>query len=315
MLSPRLFGCSVIALVLTGCPFTDSYYVDQGAAQPNSTDAIGGTGATFPGNGGTGGTGGSDGVGGDSPQGDAGTGAVDGTGGSTSEAGTGSGSGADTAVGGDTAQGGTGGDTPVAGAGGTVPMDGGGTTGGGRGGRGGRWSGTGGAMGGGPAAGSGGTAPSAGDGTGASAGTSSSLYEPACDDAIVKGSSCTEAGQYCYRQCGPDAVGFKRETCMNRTYSEGECQFPASADYSCYSVPAPYQLPAACPGTVPRAADPCTVPQCTPCFGGTTNNPLYRDSSGTQKTGYCVCAESGVWTCATSSEPSSWPCPGNPGCD
>jgi hypothetical protein len=54
------------------------------------------------------------------------------------------------------------------------------------------------------------------------------------------------------------------------------------------------------------------VPQCTVCFGGTLMSPTYRDSTGIQKNGYCVCSATGSWTCAST---TSWPCPGSSGCD
>jgi hypothetical protein len=324
----RLFAALALGLLLPGCPLTDHYYLERGSdtgAEPG-TSGFGATGGTFVG------AGGGDGVGGDLPSGDAGTGDADGSGASTSDAGSGFGTGGDTSVGGDTAAGDTGGTPPIAGMGGTLPMEGGGgTTGatggtlGGDGSTGGDTPGTGGALGGSAGAGIGGTAPKAGNGpTGGMAmggggphgGTAGAgAYQPLCDDAVVKGSACSRTSvQRCYRACGPDGVGFKLETCMGPSYMEGDCQFPASADYSCYDVPAPYRLPAACPAGVPRAADTCDVPMCTPCFSGSMSNPQYQDSTGSQKMGYCVCNAAGVWTCATSTNPSSWPCPGNPGC-
>jgi len=332
VLARRLFAGLAIGLFLPGCPLTDRYYIERGSgtegqgAQPGGTAGFGATGGTFVD------TGGSDGVGGDTPNGDAGAGD---TGATTGDAGAAFGSGGDTSLGGDSSAGGTGGTLPVGGMGGTLPMDGGGGTTGGTGGMlggGGDMSGTGGimpgaggAMGGRPGMGRGGRGPSAGDGptggattggAGANGGMAGAgAFQPVCDDSVVKGSACSRSSvQRCYRSCGPDGVGFKLETCMGASYMEGDCQFPASGDYSCYSVPAPYHLPAACPAGVPRAADSCDVPQCTPCFSGSTYSPQYQDSSGSQKTGYCVCSESGVWTCATSTDPSSWPCPGNPGC-
>jgi hypothetical protein len=163
--------------------------------------------------------------------------------------------------------------------------------------------------------GAGASGGAAAGGAGANGGMSGSgEYQPVCDGSVVKGASCnTSSVHFCYRTCGPDSVGFKSETCQGGAYVEGNCQFPASGDYSCYSIP--NRLPSECPGTVPRAAEACDVPLCTPCFGGTMMNPQYQDSSGSQKTGYCVCNDAGVWTCATSTDPSSWPCPGNTGCN
>jgi hypothetical protein len=300
----RLFGALAIGLFLPGCPLTDHYYIDRdsgAAAAGVLPDGTSGLGGTFLG------AGGSDGVGGDAPHGDAGAGEADGTGASTSDPGPGFETGGDTSVGGTLPAGGAGG-TMVDGKGGMPPMDGrggrrsgpGGMPSGGNSEIGGEMTGTGGAMAGSPGAGM--------SGAGA--------YQPVCDDSIVKGATCARSStQLCYRACGPNGVGFKSETCTRGAYDEGDCQFPASGDYSCYAVLAPYHLPAACPTAVPRAADTCDVPACTPCFGGATNNPQYQDSTGAQKTGYCVCNDAGIWTCATSTDPSSWPCPGNPGCN
>jgi hypothetical protein len=135
--------------------------------------------------------------------------------------------------------------------------------------------------------------------------------QPVCDDAIVKGSPCDASSiQACYRRCGPDGIGFKSETCQRGSYVEqAGCSFPAGANYACYKVPR--SLPAGCPGTAPRAAEMCQISACTACYGGTAMNPLYEDSNGTMKVGYCVCSSMGLWTCASM---QSWPCPAGAGC-
>ncbi len=149
--------------------------------------------------------------------------------------------------------------------------------------------------------------PAAGTG-----GTGTTMYQPLCDDSVVKGSACDNSSvRFCYRTCGPDSVGYKSETCQRGAYVEQSgCDFPASEDYSCYQVPR--RLPTECPPGVPRAADPCQIAPCVVCFGGTTANPLYQDSTGTQKDGYCVCSDAGAWTCGST---TAWPCPGGSGCN
>jgi len=166
------------------------------------------------------------------------------------------------------------------------------------------------------AGGAGGTAGTAGTGgdalTGAgSAGMSSNLPQPACKDGVTKGSPCSAASaQSCYKSCGPDNVGYKRETCVNGAYDELQsgCTFPPGQDYTCYKVPP--SLPGACPSGIPRGGSACQVVECTVCFGGSVQAPQYQDSTGAQKPGYCVCSEAGVWTCGSI---GSWPCPGQ-GC-
>ncbi len=162
---------------------------------------------------------------------------------------------------------------------------------------------------------SGGDAAKGGTASGGSAGTAGSpanLPDPACMDGIVKGSACTAASApLCYKSCGPNNLGFKSETCQSGTYNEQSgCTFPAAQDYSCYKIPT--SLPAVCPSaTVPRAGTACQVANCNVCFGG-IGGPQYQDSTGTQKPGYCVCSDAGIWTCAST---TSWPCPDGPGCD
>lgn len=298
-----------------------------------------------------GGVSGMDGVGGTldmpSPDGDGGEGASDdtpGAGATPGDAGAPSANGGDTGTGGDTSGGtsATGGDT----SGGTSTTGGdtsggttssGGDTSGGTSATGGDGSGgttssggaspstggdtgTGGATGGGPNAG----APSGGMGaTGGSTATGGASEggggsgtgppDPVCDDSVVKGGSCrTTSTPLCYKACGPDGVGSKTETCRGNVYVESDCSFASEGDYSCYSVPP--RLPAECPAALPRSADPCAISQCTVCFGGSAGNPLYEDSSGTQKSGYCVCSSAGLWTCGSTST-SSWPCPDGSGCN
>jgi hypothetical protein len=311
-------------VLLPGCPLTDHYYIDYASSGAGpSTRAPGGAGLGATG-GISGAAGASDAVGGDTAIGDsAGVGATnDDTAGMGDAAGGGApvgGSGGMPALGGFAGTGGRPGMN-----GGRPGMDGGrpGVDGGRPGMDGGR-PGTGGAMGGSPAAGAGGTMPlggTAGDGSAASSGmpgmagsSGTNQFQPLCDDTVVKGATCDASSvRFCYRTCGPDSVGYKSETCEHGAYTEQSgCTFPSSGDYSCYAVPA--RLPAQCPAaTVPRASDPCQVTQCVVCFGGTLANPLYEDSTGTQKNGYCVCSDSGTWTCGST---SAWPCPGGSGCN
>jgi hypothetical protein len=160
--------------------------------------------------------------------------------------------------------------------------------------------------------GTGGDALSGGTAGGAGvAGTPSNLPQPACKDGVAKGSPCSSANaQACYKSCGPDNIGYKRETCVNGAYDELQsgCTFPSGQDYTCYKVPP--NLPAACPSGIPRGGNACQVAECTVCFGGNVQAPQYQDSTGAQKPGYCVCSEAGIWTCGSI---GSWPCPGQ-GC-
>ena len=152
-------------------------------------------------------------------------------------------------------------------------------------------------------------APAAGSGA---AGTPSNLPDPACGEGVVKGTACSVASaQFCYKSCGPDNVGYKRETCVGGAYDELQsgCTFPAVQDYSCYELPA--SLPAECPSGVPRGGRPCQIAECKPCFGGSIVAPQYQDSTGAQKPGYCVCSELRTWTCGSI---GSWPCPDGQGC-
>lgn len=163
--------------------------------------------------------------------------------------------------------------------------------------------------------GNGGSLTTAGTAAGGAAEIAGSpnLPDPACKDGVVKGSACTPASaQFCYKSCGPDNVGYKSETCQNGAYVEQSvpaCTFPPAQDYACYKLPV--SLPEACPLGVPRGGRPCQIAGCTVCFGGSVLAPQYQDSTGAQKPGFCVCADSGVWTCAST---TSWPCPDGQGC-
>ena len=160
--------------------------------------------------------------------------------------------------------------------------------------------------------------------TGASTSTSTGsgnpdMFTPLCAGlttaagaAPTKGGACTAADpQLCYKTCGPQGIGFKSETCTGGLYAEQSgCTFPTAADYSCYKIPA--AIDASCPKTVPKASDPCTVAECTPC----NLNGQYLDSSGASKAGYCVCPAAGgmgtsKWSCASA---TAWPCPAGSGC-
>ena len=130
--------------------------------------------------------------------------------------------------------------------------------------------------------------------------------------APTKGGACTGADpQLCYKTCGPQGIGFKSETCTGGLYAEQSgCSFPTGEDYSCYKIPA--AIDASCPKAVPKASDPCTVAECTPC----NLNGQYLDSSGASKAGYCVCPAAGgmgtsKWSCASA---TAWPCPAGSGC-
>jgi len=165
---------------------------------------------------------------------------------------------------------------------------------------------------GGSSAGSGGTAgqdTSAGgrSGSAGTAGNPPNLPDPACKEGVTKGTTCSGAGaQLCYKSCGPDNVGYKPLTCQGGMYDELQsgCTFPTSQDYGCYAVP--QTLPTDCPAGMPRGGQPCQIASCIVCFGGTSFAPQYQDSTGTQKNGYCVCSQAGVWTCGT--YPEAWPC-------
>lgn len=152
---------------------------------------------------------------------------------------------------------------------------------------------------------------------------------PACASTVTKGGACAATdAQCCYKTCGPEKKGVKSEICQtSAVYAEmSACAFDPTQDFSCYKLPAAGTVNAACPaGVMPQASMDCgggdggvAVPMCTSCnsLQGMSGG-IYLDSSGAQKTGYCVCQApnaSGVrvWSCATDN--GSWPCPGNTGC-
>ncbi len=166
--------------------------------------------------------------------------------------------------------------------------------------------------------GSGGGATSSSDASTTGSATQT-LGDPACDgmptaagEEIKKGVACTEEDpQLCWRTCGPGSVGWKSETCVAGSYAEGDCQFPADGDYSCYAIPDAIDAEV-CPTEVPQATKECDVPECTLCnLGGE-----YLDSGGNVKMGYCVCNPPNAdgarsWTCASD---TAWPCPLGNGC-
>lgn len=184
----------------------------------------------------------------------------------------------------------------------------------------------------------GGTAATAEGGSTAttSTGTSADLYaqyKPACANtlagtAVAKGITCTAADvQTCYKTCGIVSLGRKLETCTTdattglMTYQEetgAPCYYPPT-DYSCYSVPAVGSFPsdATCGNltAVIQSGTVCTAPKCTLCTFGQTGQ--YLDSSGNNKTGYCVCPAATInpdtgaenprkWSCTSVKD---WPCP------
>jgi hypothetical protein len=146
-------------------------------------------------------------------------------------------------------------------------------------------------------------------------------FTPKCEisptsagEEIKKGVACTEADpQCCWRSCGPQSIGWKTEQCVANVYAEGDCQFPADGDYSCYAVPAAGIDTTLCPqDTPPRASEECDIPECTLCNVDDT----YLDSGGSSKVGYCVCQSPNSdgkrsWSCGST---SAWPCPLGQGC-
>ena len=295
-------ACVGLGTLVPGCPqvLTDDFYVQRSSVQAGQGSTDGGaagmsaTGATWA-EAGAGGEAGDSAAGGTTFA-EGGTAAIGGDstmGGDSTNAGGTDATGGDSTVAGGTDA--TGGDSTVAGGttatGGESTVEGGMTATGGK-----SWN-------------SGGR--TATGGTSATGGATSSPYGPLCASSVVKDGSCTGGAQPCYKTCGPSSIGFKSETCIGGTYSEqSNCSFPVGPDYSCYKVPAVRS--SACPSaTVPRAGQACTVAQCTVCFGGTLAAPTYQDSTGTQKNGYCVCLDTGTWTCAST---TSWPCPGSAGC-
>jgi hypothetical protein len=170
--------------------------------------------------------------------------------------------------------------------------------------------------------GTGGATGGAGGTGGSTGGTGGGTdFSPPCDVSltaagaeIAKGVACTEADpQLCYKTCGPQSSGWKSETCSGGIYAEGDCQFPAGSDYSCFKIPT--TLHADCPtdpALMPQASQECTVPECNPC--NVTNQ--YKTSTGEIKVGWCVCQPPGSggtrkWSCASG---TAWPCPLGTGC-
>ena len=163
--------------------------------------------------------------------------------------------------------------------------------------------------------GSGGQPGSAGQPGGAGSTGTSGFGQPACTTtaagaAVKKGGACAASDpQLCYNTCGPEKSGVKTETCSAGSYAEGPCAFDPAKDFSCYKVPAAGAFSASCPADVITAGSPCTVADCTVC--GATG---YMDSSGSPKTGYCVCqsgSSNPTWSCAST---TAWPCPSGSGC-
>jgi len=152
---------------------------------------------------------------------------------------------------------------------------------------------------------------------------------PACASSVMKNGTCAATDvQCCYKTCGPVKSGVKSEICQTSgTYMEmSACAFDDPKDYSCYKLPAAGAINAACPvGVMPVSGADCgggdggvAVPTCTACnsLQGMAGG-MYSDSTGSAKTGYCVCQEANAsglrsWSCATDN--GSWPCPGHPGC-
>ena len=170
--------------------------------------------------------------------------------------------------------------------------------------------------------GSGGASGSGGSGTtgtGGASGTGTTDFTPPCTTTaagveIAKGGACTASDpQLCWKKCGPQSVGWKSETCTGGIYAEGDCQFPAGADYACFKIPT--TLHADCPtdaAMMPQASQECAVPECNACSVG----GQYKTSTAEVKVGWCVCQppnSSGKrsWTCASG---TAWPCPLGQGC-
>jgi hypothetical protein len=158
---------------------------------------------------------------------------------------------------------------------------------------------------------------------GGGAGGSSGDFSPLCSSltteggaAPTKGGACTANDpQQCYKACGPENKGFKSETCTSGAYVEQSgCTFP-DADYTCYKIPE--TLDATCPtDAAPQHAQPCTVNDCVVCnYGGATiAEGKYKNTSGEEKVGFCVCIQgtsARKWSCASA---TAWPCPAGQGC-
>lgn len=161
----------------------------------------------------------------------------------------------------------------------------------------------------------GGTTGTGGQPGGAGSSGTSGFGQPACTTtaagvAVKKGGACTATdAQLCYNTCGPEKSGVKTETCSAGSYAEGPCAFDPAKDFSCYKVPAAGAFSASCPAGAITAGSACTVSDCTVC-----GEMGYMDSSGSPKTGYCVCqsgSSNPTWSCAST---TAWPCPSGSGC-
>ncbi|HMF40586.1 MAG TPA: hypothetical protein VKQ32_07825, partial [Polyangia bacterium] len=212
-----------------------------------------------------------------------------------------------------------------------------GTGGTGTGGTGTGGTGTGGTAGGTGGTGTGGTG-TGGTGTGGTGtGGTPGFGQPACPGTVAKGLGCAPSDpQLCYKNCGPQNIGRKSETCSpnpdggitdggtTSSYTEMTgCAYDPAGDYSCYKVPTTAN--SACPapadggtGTfgMPQASQACSVATCTPCnsLGGLATGQ-YLDSNAAMKQGFCVCVAN-KWSCASD---TAWPCGSaattvNPGC-
>ncbi len=145
-------------------------------------------------------------------------------------------------------------------------------------------------------------------------------FTPKCDlaptaagDEIKKGAACTaEDPECCWRSCGPQSIGWKTETCLAGFYEEGDCQFPADADYSCFAIPDEIDAEACPRDAPPQATGDCDVAECILC----NLDDTYLDSKGSAKVGFCVCQPPNsdgkrTWSCGSS---TAWPCPLGQGC-
>jgi hypothetical protein len=144
---------------------------------------------------------------------------------------------------------------------------------------------------------------------------------PQCMNDEAKNDPCTEEqeGYRCYKNCGPRySSGWKPLTCTSGVFTEiSDCTWTGD-DYSAFRIPETLEeIDSACPTEPPQATMPCNV---DPCISCAAPNGAYKDSGGTEKSGWCTCYhgaddEDPVWTCGTAGK--AWPCPGspaNPGC-
>ena len=110
---------------------------------------------------------------------------------------------------------------------------------------------------------------------------------------------------------GPGVAGLSaRVSKIDDKFYDIVCVIAMTGNYGCYKIPA--VLDPSCPSSAPQASQECGVAACTPCNAG----GIYFDSSGNQKTGYCVCPElndggTRRWSCASA---TAWPCPLGQGC-